>query len=82
MLSDPYLTRLVTTKKLNREDLEDREENIFYGLHGYRSCQIMRWIPSLMRVTCHLIKKPVERPLSLRNEQIYFFFAVFAVFVV
>jgi hypothetical protein len=38
-------------KKLNRKDLEDREENIYCGLRGYRFCQIMCWIPSLMRVT-------------------------------
>jgi hypothetical protein len=25
----------------------------------------MRWIPSLMRVTFQLIRKPMERPLSL-----------------
>jgi hypothetical protein len=47
----PDLTELVTTLKLNREDREDREGNIFCGLRGYRFCQIMRWIPSLMRVT-------------------------------
>jgi hypothetical protein len=55
------LTELVTTLKLNRED---REENIFYGLRSYRFCQTMRWIPSLMRVTFQLIRKPTERPLS------------------
>jgi hypothetical protein len=70
------LTELVTTLKLNREDLQDRKEKIFYGLHGYRFCQIMRWIPSLMRVTFQLMMKPMERPL---NELTYFFFAVFKV---
>jgi hypothetical protein len=50
---------------LNREDREDREENIFW-LRGYHFCQIMRWIPSLLRVTFQLIRKPMERPLSLR----------------
>jgi hypothetical protein len=42
----------------------------------------MRWIPSLMRVTFQLIRKPMKRPLSLRIELKYFFFAVFAVFAV
>jgi len=45
------LTELVTTSnKINREDREGRKED-FYGLPAYRSRQIMRWIPSLMRET-------------------------------
>jgi hypothetical protein len=51
-------------------NLEDLKENIFCGLRGYRFCQIMRWIPSLMRVTFQLIRKPMERPLSLRQVRL------------
>jgi hypothetical protein len=58
---------------LNREDLEDREENIYCGLRGNRFCRIMRWIPSLMRVTFQLTARAL-------NELTYFFFVVFAVF--
>jgi hypothetical protein len=49
---------------LNREA---REENIFCGLRGYRFCHIMRWIPSLKRVTFQFIRKPMER--SLRGSK-------------
>jgi hypothetical protein len=51
---------------MNREDREDLEEDIFCGFRGYRFCQIMRWIPSLMRVTFQLMRKPIECPLGLR----------------
>jgi hypothetical protein len=60
---------------LNHDDHEDREENIYYGFRGYRSCQNMRGIPSLMRAIFQLGRKPMERPL---NAPTHFFFVVFA----
>jgi hypothetical protein len=46
---------------LNREDGQDRKENIFCGLRVYRFCHIMRWIPSLMRVTLRFkIQSPIN----------------------
>jgi len=54
------LTELAPTLKLNREDREDREENIYYGFCGYRFCRIMRRIPSLMRLTFKLIRERMD----------------------
>jgi hypothetical protein len=39
-------------------------KEIIYGLRVYRSRQIIRWIPSLMRGTFQLIRKLMERLLS------------------
>jgi predicted ATPase len=38
----------------------------YHGVRGCHSCQIIRWIPSLMRETFQLMRKPIEHPLSLR----------------
>jgi hypothetical protein len=54
-------------QKLNREDREDREENSICSLCDYRFCQIMRWIPCLMRVTFQLTREQIFSLRSLRS---------------